>query len=135
MKSNRFPFHFDSFKRIKETKMKHSFRLRCKNDGRMESRIDMCINALEIVHAFTKKTNQHTVRWGYLSVCLCMYVWICALALKMRFFFANIFFLSLCNNTLSRWILLYFSTVGAIRNKWRSVVFTGYTFFLAILSF
>lgn len=54
MKSNRFPFHFDSFERIKETKRNTLFfRLRCKNDIYDESTIDMCINALEIVHAFT----------------------------------------------------------------------------------
>lgn len=58
MKSNRFPFSFRFIRANQRNEMKHIythiFRLRCKNETTDdESRIDMCINAIEIVHAFT----------------------------------------------------------------------------------
>lgn len=65
----RFPFHFNSFERIKETKWNTLF-FGCvcrKKSGLpasniVESTIVMCINALEIVHALTG-INGAGVRW------------------------------------------------------------------------
>lgn len=112
--------------------MKHSFRLRCKNDGRwmMESRIDMCINAIEIVHAFMGK---NTVRWSeWVSVCCVNMCLSSQNANSCRFFFSFFFHF---NNTPSRWdtsILLY-------RRRYSKPMtvscFYGILFFFLVLSF